>query len=161
MGPRPFGRGDVWHAPVQRVPRSFNGAAAFRPRRRFLGGQRFPELHASMGPRPFGRGDAAVDELVELVRDASMGPRPFGRGDRAVCAHRTLSRRFNGAAAFRPRRRSLHGLHSLVADSFNGAAAFRPRRRICFEHRGYPRKLQWGRGLSAAETFAESGACRK
>ena len=59
---------------------------------------------------------------------ASMGPRPFGRGDQP-------NRRKT-----RPRNR------------FNGAAAFRPRRHQELAQRVAMVTLQWGRGLSAAET---------
>jgi len=80
-----------------------------------------------------------------------MGPRPFGRGDYGPAGQSVCPPRFNGAAAFRPRR---HGpaAHSALPSRFNGAAAFRPRRPEGVVASGFAPTLQWGRGLSAAET---------
>ena len=128
MGPRPFGRGDVWYtylcSPVGRLQwgRGLSAAETCRDAR-----LEQPPL-ASMGPRPFGRGD-------EMSLAAScMSPRlQWGRG---LSAAETLSVPIEG--------RSCAG--------FNGAAAFRPRRRSQDYVEASLLSLQWGRGLSAAET---------
>ena len=128
-----------------------------------------------MGPRRFGRGDIFLHPQLR-VRAASMGPRPFGRGDlnspanqqqryrlqwgRGLSAAETSARRdgratrkcFNGAAAFRPRRLGRRTQSPTRNPGFNGAAAFRPRRRTNKRSVRAAETLQWGRGLSAAET---------
>jgi len=108
-----------------------------------------------------------------------MGPRPFGRGDRAPSRPAVGLECFNGAAAFRPRRRDCwwhyrqyyvlqwgRGLSAAETSpptkpsgptpSFNGAAAFRPRRPGLPLNQAGAETLQWGRGLSAAETTEQS-----
>jgi len=129
MGPRPFGRGDAVASHV---------ADLSQP--------------ASMGPRPFGRGDTRISAALICQAGASMGPRPFGRGDAVpppppACA-RSLQwgRGLSAAETCGPAGQSARPAR------FNGAAAFRPRRRLSRSQSGPCRRLQWGRGLSAAET---------
>ena len=85
---------------------------------------------ASMGPRPFSRGNPCGEaKALPRATRASMGPRPFSRGNR-----------------------QLHGVHARFFYRFNGAAAFQPRKSAPRRWLGRkPGRLQWGRGLSAAE----------
>src|SRR5579875_4120243 len=132
-----------------------------------------------MEPRPYSRGNLSRSLRHSRHQQASMEPRPFSRGntDRCLAVYRGLFR-FNGAAAFQPRKRgeeSLVGpvgwyasmeprpfsrgngqpsfLAAIREGRFNGAAAFQPRK-----HDETVRRLkqlpmlQWSRGLSAAET---------
>ena len=57
-----------------------------------------------------------------------MGPRPFGRGRALLRTDGVEGFRFNGAAAFRPRKGPRRKGTGRQASSFNGAAAFRPRK---------------------------------
>ncbi len=112
----------------------FNGAAAFQPRKsalrrarpRWFGG-------ASMGPRLFSRGNP----VHRLQRPRGQLRLQWGRGFSAAEIRSTAtsstvaSTRFNGAAAFQPRK-------------WLGRPTREPARR----------KLQWGRGFSAAEIFS-------
>ncbi len=109
MGPRLFSRGNrpsgTLHCAAS-TP-SFNGAAAFQPRK---SGRRASALcHApiaSMGPRLFSRGNAAQADYAHVADGASMGPRLFSRGNAAISRgrRRDRDRSFNGAAAFQPRK---------------------------------------------------------
>ena len=154
MGPRLFSRGETrcgladtltpllqWgrgfsaaesaiHWPRCTVWTSFNGAAAFQPRRvadvrplqlvtpvASMGPRLFSRgesncmnthrigIRASMGPRLFSRGEYNITNLLNWNFVASMGPRLFSRGEWSgptVSAPRNGC--FNGAAAFQPRR---------------------------------------------------------
>jgi len=86
---------------------------------------------ASMGPRPLGHGNSrSMVNSAESTR-ASMGPRPLGHG--------------NGERAY---------LHYGEETRFNGAAASRPRKPSTSEPATRSMSwLQWGRGLSATETW--------
>ncbi len=103
MGPRPFGRGDLIAKADWANGVCFNGAAAFRPRRRF--GE---SLRRAASRLQWGRGLSAAETALQcdlrFADGASMGPRPFGRGDSRPFAAIGTKKRFNGAAAFRPRR---------------------------------------------------------
>ena len=114
----------------------FNGAAAFQPRKRHGGGTCRSTWHVSL---QWGRGFSAAETgrglslLLSLLDAASMGPRLFSRGNVSGSdLAPSRASRFNGAAAFQPRK---HG-------------ASRPTR---FQANVW---LQWGRGFSAAETCA-------
>ncbi len=84
---------------------------------------------ASMGPQRFRRGDSMSLARRSSGTTASMGPQRFRRGD---SFHARSSRgrrgRFNGAAAFPPRRCVRSFVSGKCKHSFNGAAAFPPRR---------------------------------
>jgi len=129
MGPRPFGRGDHRSTGFCVSLAGFNGAAAFRPRRRE---RRF--VVKRNWQLQWGRGLSAAETATDSPE----------RGPPTNC--------FNGAAAFRPRRQSTSGSDARKQPGFNGAAAFRPRRRDRCGATAQDDKLQWGRGLSAAET---------
>ena len=83
-----------------------------------------------------------------------MGPRLFSRGEvRPDGQAGAQGIRFNGAAAFQPRRGSYLISFKVALQSFNGAVAFQPRRDdwpLCGFL--YHAMLQWGRGFSAAES---------
>ena len=106
-----------------------------------------------MGPRLFSRGEFVPYQGQPGVRRASMGPRLFSRGEvRPDGQAGAQATRFNGAAAFQPRRvgggggaqseqrasmgprlfsRGEFALSHFFGGglkSFNGAAAFQPRR---------------------------------
>ena len=109
--------------------RRFNGAAAFRPRK--CGN--YADNRDSYERLQWGRGLSAAEMLIGQLGFSTFGVR------------------FNGAAAFRPRKWRCSFAGRRGRPSFNGAAAFRPRK--CYH--GWTvgevvRKLQWGRGLSAA-----------
>jgi len=90
---------------------------------------------ASMGPRLFSRGRALRNEGERLRISASMGPRLFSRGRKATLASPTLTgTRFNGAAAFQPRKAWDNVEYCVIAIL-----------------------LQWGRGFSAAEGSTTGG----
>src|SRR5690606_618532 len=60
---------------------------------------------------------------------------------------------FNGAAASTPRKRAGHLHISVLLRSFNGAAASTPRKQpLAEESRRIEQRLQWSRGIYAAET---------
>ena len=82
MGPRFFSRGnDAIREAAESGDRSFNGAAAFQPRK-FVGARAIGNTDAaSMGPRLFNRGNVAVELTRIRERSASMGPRFFNRGN--------------------------------------------------------------------------------
>ena len=109
---------------------------------------------ASIGPRLGGRGDLRDDgERVAHPR-ASIGPRLGGRGDRPTTVPNPGGpRRFNWAAARRPRRRHLAG-----DDWLGGVASIGPRlggrgdALSTLDSDGSPAMLQLGRGSEAAET---------
>ena len=154
MGPRPFGRGEVWCCRTRCPPSMcFNGAATFRPRRAIRPGRRGTGPPASMGPRPFGRGELSIrlcpkcSAMLQWGRDlsAAESSRWYGYAVQS-------DNGFNGAATFRPRRANPPGTRTGCSRRFNGAATFRPRRAAM----RYPLPLatvalQWGRDLSAAE----------
>ena len=108
---RPRNRGSAESGDAGRC--SFNEAAAFRPRNR--ASRMLVERHAaraSMRPRHFGRGiKRSRPRSAPGTPGASMRPRHFGRGIAASSRrHPSHPRRFNEAAAFRPRNRQ-GGLH--------------------------------------------------
>ena len=181
MGPRSYDRGETRHArTVRGALRSFNGAAVLRPRRadRVEGKPRHNSC-PSMGPRSYDRGE--TPRLVGPARAppafngaAVLRPRrgwssadcstpsprlQWGRGlttaesDRKGCARRQ-ARPFNGAAVLRPRRAGLGCAQcARTARPFNGAAVLRPRRASLVRlKKGIPHPLQWGRGLTTAES---------
>ena len=158
MGPRLFSRGNNPDCEaVESAFVSFNGAAAFQPRK-LQGHNTGPPRIARL---QWGRGFSAAETC-----------RLLGRW-RGACT------RFNGAAAFQPRKRESPGAWAASPGSasmgprlfsrgngqrasrpaglshrFNGAAAFQPRKRRNPRQcslRGF--RLQWGRGFSAAETL--------
>ena len=167
--------------------RGFNGAAAWWPRKAVEAGR---VLHvwvllqwgrglvaaegwgslasylalvaASMGPRLGGRGRGQAGGARVAAADASMGPRLGGRG-RLVGRgpFRAAIVRFNGAAAWWPRKdRSAPGLE-LRPMRFNGAAAWWPRKAVrSAATREKSQPLQWGRGLVAAEGIREPAELR-
>ena len=157
MGPRSFERGDQcarpaalsasrlqWgralssaetihcHSPPRAKTLAFNGAALFRARRRYHGGQALGLCRVpSMGPRSFERGDPWAPATPTLPRSPSMGPRSFERGDRFSARE--------GFPRWRPSMgpRSFERGDSTVQNtlegssiSFNGAALFRARRQV-------------------------------
>ena len=132
MGPRLFSRGNKAAQPEEEETEE----ASMGPRLFSRGNKRYaaplPSLPsmASMGPRLFSRGNPQARLLLLLPEVASMGPRLFSRGNTGSqgCG-RLQSERFNGAAAFQPRK----------PDDVRGNDE-----RL--------RSLQWGRGFSAAET---------
>ena len=64
-------------------------------------------LVASMEPQLFSRGNLGPDRRGRSCRRASMEPQLFSRGnDMADRRHHGVYRRFNGAAAFQPRKSS-------------------------------------------------------
>ena len=129
MGPRHFSRGI--HLP--RGARHHHTNASMGPRHFSRGihlprGARHHHTNASMGPRHFSRGIGPPPSRLKVDSKASMGPRHFSRG---------IQRR-GGPGGARP------------------AASMGPRH----FSRGIPgmskraarrRRLQWGRGISAAE----------
>src|SRR5579875_2372153 len=90
-----------------------------------------------------------------------MEPRPFSRGNWIVPEYKpTVSMRFNGAAAFQPRKLVAGEKIIPPVNCFNGAAAFQPRKQRIPPSRSLREsRLQWSRGLSAAETNAT--VCRQ
>ncbi len=155
MGPRRFSRGNHSKAWIRCCLRTrFNGAAAFQPRKSVQsalknqlklvlqwgrgvsaaemgvhGKRTETPTAASMGPRRFSRGNRDATRRTGDMASASMGPRRFSRGNLGVAVVTgTSTCRFNGAAAFQPRK-------SYCAGIFTRAT----------------QKLQWGRGVSAAE----------
>src|SRR6266568_2324401 len=83
-----------------------------------------------------------------------MGPRSFDRGEPARSAAAAIpTGGFNGAAVFRPRR-----VHPLLAGEALLAASMGPRSfdrgelRCLFGRNSQTASLQWGRGLSTAES---------
>jgi len=90
-------------------------------------------LIASMGPRRFSRGSRLARNRRHHAQQASMGPRRFSRG-RLQSGHSTASptTRFNGAAAFQPRKLAPGvATRTMQGERFNGAAAFQPRKSPC------------------------------
>ena len=155
MGPRLFSRGRIIHEVVlpPELPRRFNGAAAFQPRkspcgttcgsnwRGFNGAAAFQPRKletASLsryrrGVLQWGRGFSAAEGPAGWIagrggHGASMGPRLFSRGS-------------TGSPCGSPGRTA----------RFNGAAAFQPRKEVASTCGLLPMELQWGRGFSAAE----------
>ena len=107
---------------------------------------------ASMGPRHFSRGIWFELDYPVGLGLASMGPQHFSRGIRPRGRGVSTTCRFNGAAAFQPRNRWRTTRTRTAHAGFNGAAAFQPRNQS--NSHGYCRgdMLQWGRGISAAES---------
>ncbi len=148
MGPRLFSRGNHHHRGVASMgPRlfsrgnqnledkrpgvgvSFNGAAAFQPRKSARRYSSPPFSIASMGPRLFSRGNGAIRLRADPTAHASMGPRLFSRGNP------------DHVRAF---------VHAIPTASMG------PRLFSRGNHNGHihgygHRALQWGRGFSAAE----------
>ena len=131
MGPRLFSRGNAQaaRAPVLRR-RGFNGAAAFQPRKCGV-----PWVHpAILYTLQWGRGFSAAEIGLHLngdeaLWDASMGPRLFSRGNEFFPARDfPIAARFNGAAAFPPRKFVAPDSQGTPETGFNGAAAFQPRK---------------------------------
>ena len=88
----------------------------------------------SMGPRPNGRGKFSSGLVAPALSTVlpSMGPRPNGRGK----------------GGLRTRR-------SCRCYTFNGAAAKRPRKDVCRRLDDGAKRLQWGRGQTAAERIGQ------
>ena len=137
---------------------SFNGAAAFQPRKQESQYTQRPRIESLQ----WGRGFSAAETWCHKMpygygEHASMGPRLFSRGNVADAPdHGSMTSCFNGAAAFQPRKlaSTLAGIVTPPA-GFNGAAAFQPRKpkpAVIGKPPEVP--LQWGRGFSAAETAA-------
>jgi len=91
-----------------------------------------------------------------------MGPRLFSRGNVAYPAGCVVNLiRFNGAAAFQPRKLPRSPPARRHRRGFNGAAAFQPRKRATVNPAAWHlAALQWGRGFSAAETCSQVGGVR-
>ena len=107
MGPRSFNRGNRPSRRCRRTAREgFNGAAVFQPRKLFILLSRFPHhqgFNGATASLPWKWQSNRVPGNRRL--HASMGPQSFNRGNgmgaRACSSDRT---RFNGAAAFQPRK---------------------------------------------------------
>ena len=155
----------------------FNGAAAFQPRN--LDDMKDSEM---MGELQWGRGISAAESWHWLSRPSSWSicfngaaafqPRNPPRSNTTT----TACRCFNGAAAFQPRNPLAEGPEQIPPLCFNGAAAFQPRNpkrtvphelvksasmgprhfsrgiSCCMLSVGSLVSLQWGRGISAAES---------
>ena len=152
MGPRPFSRGNQLEKPsTSGYDQSFNGAAAFQPRKSRHKRRRLAAVLALQ----WGRGLSAAEMTTLLDRLAaadagfngaaafqprkfrarraasrgrllaSMGPRPFSRGnDASPSAHRGHRDCFNGAAAFQPRKS--HGQISSTTTTASASMGPRP-----------------------------------
>ena len=108
-----------------------------------------------MGPRLFSRGNLFQVVEGKPTRQASMGPRLFSRGnDPVLAATRRQKPRFNGAAAFQPRKRTATpGTGLPIGRASMGPRLFsRGNKRVAGCNGGGYDMLQWGRGFSAAET---------
>ena len=135
------------------------------------------EVCFNEGPRPFGRGNLIAYHDLQTVGQASMGPRPFGRGNNVPPAIPGGGCRSSMGARGLSAAETCCRLSTRAGRTlFNGAAAFRPWKLAVGEHRKDPNHssmgprpfgrgnpqlirlvmlhcdLQWGRGLSAAET---------
>src|SRR5437764_324051 len=88
-----------------------------------------------------------------------MGPRSFDRGkDDSRGNQPTSLSSFNGAAVFRPRKEIELNPDPRQSSGFNGAAVFRPRKALTWNaSSSILLLLQWGRGLSTAESQAGIG----
>ena len=155
MGPRLFSRGNPRGGDLRgRIAQRFNGAAAFQPRKpvrrsgrssstsRFNGAAAFqPRKPQSKGAKgrhrqrlQWGRGFSAAETGGNPTGNSPTLPLQWGRGfSAAETPRRLVSRhlgvlRFNGAAAFQPRK--LVHIDPVIpnAHRFNGAAAFQPRK---------------------------------
>ena len=154
MGPRLFSRGKIGHVCTwYHLVRSFNGAAAFQPRKVPILLQYRICSSASMGPRLFSRGKYILFRLFTWqwvlqwgrgfsAAESRLGAhvvcgapllqwgRGFSAAESATTSHWHCNMRwcFNGAAAFQPRKgwRRSPMLDDTI--SFNGAAAFQPRK---------------------------------
>ena len=133
MGPRLFSRGNGHRRDSHGDRRQgFNGAAAFQPRKWRSRGHRPRAFRASMGPRLFSRGNGDRQGQVALGPSASMGPRLFSRGNHDPSAwHRgklrmlQWGRGFSAAEIAASREPGAH-----AERRFNGAAAFQPRKSV-------------------------------
>ena len=178
MGPRLFSRGERYVCTSMVTQRSFNGAAAFQPRREPLRHRGFGwKSPVSMGPRLFsrgecrrtapphgtssfqwGRGFSAAESRLAVIHNGVLNMFQWGRGFSA--AERGLSAAaeprwdgFNGAAAFQPRRGSFTHTQARQTSRFNGAAAFQPRRGGDVERRHSGARVSMGpRLFSRGET---------
>ena len=128
--PRKFAS-DVWSA--RRAQSGFNGAAAFQPRKCYGDRRQHPWI---AGWLQWGRGLSAAE--MRFARDrvqpnratASMGPRPFSRGNIQL-ASRICRCRHHASMGPRPfSRGNARDFARAVrlSASFNGAAAFQPRK---------------------------------
>ena len=156
-------------------PRSFNrGNDAVR-----IGAP--PYIPASMGPRSFNRGNIPFETWMDLANPASMGPRSFNRGNALTSIRfpiRVLPLQWGrglstaetsvGSSVVHPTPAASMGPRSFNRGNpcpqwksqclFNGASmgprSFN-RGNLDFDHeraaKDFP--LQWGRGLSTAETY--------
>ena len=111
---------------------------------------------ASMGPRLFSRGNCCRPYPLAYRRSRFNGAAALQPRKRFNCERvREEARGFNGAAALQPRKPTARALMAPGENRFNGAAALQPRKLSSRERpRRASRKLQWGRGSSAAETPA-------
>ena len=131
MGPRLFSRGELNRFIDSTLRKeSFNGAAAFQPRRGKL-----PvivtgmlALHASMGPRLFSRGEIGEGWYWSQGIEASMGPRLFSRGEFMLAAAPAHADTLQWGRGFSAAERRTRRRGCATTASFNGAAAFQPRR---------------------------------
>ena len=132
----------------------FNGAAAFQPRKVAHAVILQPNMTASMGPRLFSRGKGRRHIAQHHLPCASMGPRLFSRGK----GRRHWDAAGSTVASMGPRlfsrgKRKDAVIRHLELSRFNGAAAFQPRKGggavLASKVGGW---LQWGRGFSAAES---------
>ncbi len=160
----------------------FNGAAAFQPRKCGGGGLAAWHYHLLQWGRGLSAAEIrSVETAIQPQQTASMGPRPFSRGNdprkasifnaqcslqwgrglsaAEMCRSRSPARRrrrcFNGAAAFQPRKSGSREQEGKDDGCVNGAAAFQPRKwAYAAGALASIDRLQWGRGLSAAEMAA-------
>ena len=129
MEPRLFGRG--YEFPD--VEGNFEPPASMEPRLFGRGYRVRPPVSSAKRLLQWSRGFSAADtSRSSLSRTKAMmlqWSRGFSAADTplpGVLMH-PAEQSFNGAAAFRPRIRTLRSVRSPSGRSFNGAAAFRPR----------------------------------
>jgi len=149
-------RGVRSQSPARCPSAGFNGAAARKPRRAPpIKVNAVSVKEASMGPRLESRGEKALPQIQTALTKASMGPRLESRGEKKYV---TPSKKINWASMgprleSRGERRRESTLRRTIG-GFNGAAARKPRRVGCrCPATCSCKKLQWGRGSKAAESF--------
>ncbi len=130
MKPQLFSSGNPTYLQAVRVCTStFNGAAAFQPRKSSECGVIEPKRisfneAAAFQPRKCGR-----QKLNRLVVGPSMEPQLFSRGNAfAPTSGNRSNAAFNEAAAFQPRKSMKCPSCNCIFAAFNEAAAFQPRK---------------------------------
>ncbi len=118
--------------------RCFNGAAAFQPRKFSRSGY----AHEDLDVLQWGRGFSAAEIPRRMAHAVIAAWLQWGRGFSAaeMCwqelSSRSSCRRFNGAAAFQPRKFWRMAMPPSASRCFNGAAAFQPRKCRRADHAG-------------------------